>query len=186
MCIFTKWMNIANKFLHWHCSKFLVHALAMESIFNPNVDLFLKREKKNSKVDLLLIEIAAYHSVVFSISISFSPGNLSLEVALFGSRGTTASGCGLCLPAQLHCVAVSRSSATTWSAPPRRTAALSLVLTQIYCKRCTRNKIDPIFYFYFLIYRVKHTCISPICYRRRCLMHIRLGPYSFPDIFVWA
>lgn len=97
-------------------------------------------------------------------------------------RVGTASGCELCLPAQLHCVAVSWGSATTWSAPHRRTAELSLVLTQIYCKRCTRNKIV---HKFFLIYSIECTCISQICYRMEYLMHIRPGLTHF-CVFVWA
>lgn len=71
-----------------------------------------------------------------------------LKVVLFWRVGRV-SVCGLCLSAQLHCVAVSWSSATTWSVPHRRTAELSLVLTQIYCKRCIRNEMN----IFFLIYR---------------------------------
>lgn len=96
--------------LNQHCSKFLVHALVILNIYSIlTLSFSFKREKgkgKNSQVHLLLIEITAYHSVVFNISLSFSPGNLSLKVALFWRVGA-ASGCGLCLPAQLHCVAVS-------------------------------------------------------------------------------
>lgn len=50
-------INIKKKPLNWHCSKFLVHALAIEYIFKPNIDFFIKerRKEKNPEVDLLLI-----------------------------------------------------------------------------------------------------------------------------------
>ena len=49
-------MNIRKKSLNWHCSKFLVHALAIEYIFNPNVDFLLKKEK-NSEVDFFFTDL---------------------------------------------------------------------------------------------------------------------------------
>lgn len=156
MCIFI--LNIkGKKSLSRHCSKFLVHALVILNIYSIlTLSFIFKKEKdKNSPVDLLLIEITAYHSVVFSISFSFSPGNLHLKVALFWRAGA-ASDCGLCLPAQLHCVAVSWSSATTWSVPHRRTAELSLVLTQIYCKCAHATKMGPHLFLVDFFLNVQH------------------------------
>lgn len=99
-----------------------------------------------------------------------------LKVVLFWRVGRV-SVCGLCLPAQLHCVAVSWSSATTWSVPHRRTAELSLVLTQIYCKRCIRNEMNIFFFFWFTDLRISY--IALISYWMEYLMQIRTGLYFF-------